>query len=137
MWSQILVGIIGLCGGFIVASGLAALIIGLGIIPRYAGITHTADRILLYEDCTMLGTFFGNLFLLYRWQVSFGIIGLAIVGIFFGLFLGSWIVALGEVVNIFAIMSRRVGLTKGIGFVIIAMGLGKIVGSLLFFCFGW
>ena len=51
MWlvSQIAVGAIGLAGGMVVASGLAALMIGLGIIPRYAGITHTGDSILLYD----------------------------------------------------------------------------------------
>ena len=35
--------------------GLTGLMIGLSIIPRYAGITHTADHILLYEDITFWG----------------------------------------------------------------------------------
>ena len=139
MWlvSQIAVGAIGLAGGMVVASGLAALMIGLGIIPRYAGITHTGDRILLYETCTMLGTIFGNLFYLYRWELPVGTIGLCSVGLLFGIFLGSWVIALGEVVNIFAIMARRVGLTKGIGLVIVSMAAGKIIGSILFFFYGW
>ena len=56
MWQgQIFVGMVGLCGGAVVATALAAFIIELGIIPRYAGITHTAKHILLYEDCLMLG----------------------------------------------------------------------------------
>lgn len=37
MWQQIIMGIIGLCAGFAIASGAVALVIGLGIIPRYAG----------------------------------------------------------------------------------------------------
>lgn len=139
MWllSQITVGAIGLAGGVVVASGLAALMIGLGIIPRYAGITHTGDRVILYETCTMLGTIFGNLFYLYRWELPVGTIGLCIVGLLFGIFLGSWVIALGEVVNIFAIMARRIGLTKGVGLVIISIALGKILGSILFFFYGW
>ena len=49
------------CGGAVVATALAAFIIELGIIPRFAGITHTANHILLYETCLMLGSFLGNL----------------------------------------------------------------------------
>lgn len=138
MWlSQIFLGILGLCGGIIIASALGALMIGLGIIPRFAGITHTADRILLYEDVTILGTILGNLAMLYQWKLPFGTIGLAVTGVLFGIFLGSWVIALGEVVNIFAIMARRVGLTKGIGLVILCMAAGKIIGSWVFFYFGW
>ena len=81
----------------------------------------------------MLGTIFGNLFYLYRWELPVVTIGLCIVGLLFGIFLGSWVIALGEVVNIFAIMARRVGLTKGIGLVIVSMAAGKRIGSILFF----
>ena len=49
------VGMVGLFGGIIIASGLVALLIGLNIIPRYAGITHTANHMLLYENCAMAG----------------------------------------------------------------------------------
>lgn len=52
MLEQIFLGFTGLCSGFIIAGGLTGLMIGLSIIPRYAGITHTADHILLYEDIT-------------------------------------------------------------------------------------
>ena len=51
MWQQIIMGIIGLCAGFAIASGAVALVIGLGIIPRYAGVTKTPEHILWYEDC--------------------------------------------------------------------------------------
>ena len=55
MWQgEILAGIAGLCGGAVVAVALAAFIIELGIIPRFAGITHTANHIFLYENCLML-----------------------------------------------------------------------------------
>lgn len=62
MWQgQVITGITGLCGGAVAATALAAFVIGLGIIPRYAGVTHTANHILLYEDCLMLGAVAGNL----------------------------------------------------------------------------
>ena len=56
MLQQIFLGFIGLCSGFIIAGGLIGLLIGLSIVPRYAGITHTADHIMLYEDITLFGT---------------------------------------------------------------------------------
>ena len=42
-------------------------------------------------------------------------------------------VALGEVVNIYAILVRRIGLVKGIGLVILSLALGKVAVSLWFF----
>jgi len=52
MLQQIFLGFIGLCSGFIIAGGLIGLLIGLSIVPRYAGITHTADymRTLHYSE---------------------------------------------------------------------------------------
>ena len=130
-------GFLGLCFGIVVASGAAAFIISLGIVPRYAQITKTAKRVQLYEDCSMLGAFVGNVLFLYSGRVSLGNMGLAVYGIFAGIFLGSWIIALGEVVNIFSIMARRIGITRGIGWIIIVMAVGKTLGSLIFFWKGW
>ena len=65
MIQQIFLGFLGLCSGVIIAGGLTGLLIGLSIVPRYAGITHTAGHIMLYEDITVLGTVFGNLFYLF------------------------------------------------------------------------
>ena len=55
------------------------------------------------------------------------------MGIGFGMFLGSWIIALGEVVNVFAVMARRIGLKKGTGLVILAIAIGKTLGCLFQF----
>ena len=127
MLRELLAGIVGLCGGMVVATALAAFIIGLGMIPRYAGVTHTGNHLLFYENSLMLGSFLGNLFLLYRIHINLGIWCVALVG--------SWVIALGEVVNVFAIMARRVGLTKGAGLVILSIAVGKVLGSLVqFFC---
>ena len=105
MWQgEILAGIAGLCGGAVVAVALAAFIIELGIIPRFAGITHTANHIFLYENCLMLGSFWGNLIYIYHLSVPFGKIFAGVTGFFFGMFLGGWIIALVEVVNVFAVM---------------------------------
>ncbi|MCI6429890.1 MAG: stage V sporulation protein AB [Oliverpabstia sp.] len=137
MLVKLWLGFLGICFGIIVASGAAAFVISLGLVPRYAGITRTAQNVRLYEDCSMLGAFLGNVLFLYSGRLSLGNAGLAIYGVFAGVFLGSWIIALGEVVNIFSIMARRIGITKGIGLIIIVMAVGKTLGSLLFFWKGW
>ena len=107
-WQQfLLTSATGFCGGAVVATALAAFIISLGIIPRYAGITHTAKHILLYEDFLMLGSILGNLIFIYKIPLPIGQAGEGLMGLFFGMFLGSWIIALGEVVNVFAITAKK------------------------------
>lgn len=130
---EALLGAVGLCMGMTIASGVVAFIISLGIVPRFAGITRSATRVRLYEDCSMVGAVLGNLLFLYWEALPLGNAGLAVYGSFSGIFLGSWVVALGEVVNIYAILVRRIGLVKGIGLVILSMALGKVAGSLWFF----
>ncbi|MCI9198042.1 MAG: stage V sporulation protein AB [Lachnospiraceae bacterium] len=137
MWAQIGMGFLGLCAGGIVASAAVAFLIGLGIIPRYAGITHTADRILLYEDVMMLGALAGNVFYVFHMRILFGAWGLGVYGLFSGIFLGGWILALAEMADIFPVVARRLKFKHGIPAVIIAIALGKMTGSLWFFYKGW
>ena len=107
MWQQIFLGLLGLCSGTIIASGVAGLLIGLSIIPRYAGITHTADHILLYEDMCFLGIFLGNLFCLFRFPLPLGTPFLLLFGVFSGIFLGGWILALAEVADMFPVFYKK------------------------------
>ena len=137
MTSQIVLGIIGLSSGFIVAGGVIALSIGLGIITRYAGLTHTAKRVWLYEDAVLLGGVAGTVMTVYQVSVPLGGIGLAVMGLFSGIFVGSWILALAEIVNLFPVFARRVGLTKGMSLVVAAIALGKILGSMFHFYMRW
>lgn len=137
MFGQIILGLIGLSSGFVVAGGVIALVVGLGIVTRYVGITHTGKHLWLYEDIILLGGIFGVLLTVYRIQVPFGAVGLALLGIGAGVYVGGWILALAEIVNIFPIMARRIGLVRGMSVVIIFMAVGKILGSLLHFYMRW
>lgn len=137
MWQQIFLAFIGLCAGVIIAGGMVGLLIGLSIVPRYAGITHTAEHILLYEDMTLLGTVLGNVYFLFQFPIPLGTPFLIFYGVFSGIFLGSWILALAEVADIIPIFSRRIRLTEGIPKVILAVALGKFLGSMLFYYMGW
>lgn len=137
MTGRIVASAAGLGGGFLVAAGVVALLVGLGIITRFAGITHTALHNRLYETAILTGAVFGNLVTIYEIAVPVGRIGLALLGVTAGMYVGAWVMALAEVVKIFPIFSRRIGLTKGLSLVVISIALGKITGSLLHFYMRW
>ena len=113
----------------IVAGGVSGLLIGLSIVPRYAGITHTADQIFLYEDLTLLGTVAGTVVTLFPIRIPLGPFFLAVCGVFFGIFLGGWILALAEIAKVFPVFARRLKLSQGLSPVIISIAAGKILGS--------
>ena len=132
-----LLALIGGCLGIVVASGTLALIIALGIVVRYVRLTKTPNRIPLYEDSAFVGTLAGALWGLLELPIPIGFLGVVIYGFFTGFFLGGWIVALGEVINVYAIMLRRLKIEKGIGWIFFVMAIGKMAGVLLFYGKGW
>lgn len=135
--AQALIALIGFSSGFIVAGGVVALIVGLGIVTRYIGITRTADRIFWCEDAIFLGAVAGTLLTVYNLRLPLGEWVLGLGGLFVGIFVGSWILALAEVVNVFPVYCRRLGITKGLSWIVITMALGKVSGSLLGFYMRW
>ncbi len=137
MIQQIFLGFLGLCSGVIIAGGLTGLLIGLSIVPRYAGITHTANHIFLYEDMSLLGTVAGTIVTLFPVRIPLGPFFLAVCGVFFGIFLGGWILALAEIAKVFPVFARRLKLTQGLSLVIISIAAGKTFGSLFYYAMGW
>ena len=133
MKEQIFLGFIGFSGGAVVAGGVIALLVGLGVIIRFTGIAHEAKHIWVYEDAICLGGLFGNWLTIYKGSPPFGTPGLFVLGIFSGIFVGGWIMALAEFINIIPVMARRIGLVKGLSLIIIATALGKVVGSMMYF----
>lgn len=132
-----LLGLIGFSSGFIVAGGVVALMVGLGIITRFIGISHTAKKIAFYEDAILLGTIVGTILTTFDVELVLGVWILAVGGIFTGVFVGGWIMALAEVVNVFPVYSRRLGITKGTSWIVLSLAIGKTLGSLWQFYRGW
>lgn len=137
MKEQIFLGVIGLSGGLIIAGGVIALLVGLGVITRFVGLSHMAKHVRVFEDAILFGAVFGTLMTVYQPTVPLEAPGLAVLGLFSGIFVGGWILALAEIVNIFPILARRIGLTKGLSIVVIAIALGKMTGSLMHFYLRW
>ena len=138
MWvKQIIMALIGLSAGSIVAGGLFGFVVSLGIVSDFADRTGTADRIGLYEDAVAVGGILGNLVLLYDIPLTAISPLMGVFGIFSGVFVGCWALALAEVLNVFPIFLRRINLTKGIGFIILGIAIGKVLGATVYFFFGW
>lgn len=137
MWKEILMGVVGLSSGIGVAGGLFALIIALGLVSDFADKTHTAKYVLCYEDAIAAGGILGNLLSIYQVVLPLGQWGAGLYGVFSGIFVGAWAMALTEILNIVPIFSRRIELRRGLNLVILSMVLGRTVGSLLYYYQGW
>lgn len=120
------------CGGLAVAFGTAAFILALGIVPRTAALSATRNCILWYEDCVMTGIFAGMLLEICDTDMAIPAAALIFTGLFGGLFFGCWTIALGEILNMYAVLMRRLRIRVGLGMVIWALSLGKTAGILLY-----
>ena len=129
--------IIGLSAGMVVAAGLFSFIIGLGVVSDFADRTHTGEHILLYEDSVALGGILGNIFFIYQINIPHGTWIAPVFGLFAGIFVGCWSMALAEILNVFPIFIRRVKLLRYVPYLIAAVAIGKGAGALLFFAKGW
>lgn len=141
----------GLCAGFFVAGGVFTVLISVGLVPRFAGKSHTADKIFLYEEMVVFGVIIGIIFSIFHeglpvgeWIVERGIISastwkiigaviLSFFGFFAGIFEGCLALAIAEMLDSIPIFARRISFRKGLGIVILTMAIGKLAGSILYF----
>ena len=139
MWTlrQIFLAVIGISAGAGVAAGLFSFISSLGVVSDFADRTHTGDRIHLYEDCVAAGGILGNIVWVYGIPLRAGWCALCVFGLFGGIFVGCWSMALAEVLDVFPIFIRRVRLVRMVPYLILGMAFGKGLGALLFFYKGW
>ena len=138
MWvRQLLLAVIGLSAGVIVAGGLFSFIIGLGVVSDFADRTHTGAQVFWYEEFIALGGILGNIMYIYRVFIPHGEWLLGFFGLFSGIFVGCWSMALAEILNIFPIFIRRVKLLKCIPYIILSIAIGKGIGAFIFFFNGW
>lgn len=138
MWAQqILLAVIGLSAGVAVSGGLFSFIVELGVIADFADRTHTGDKVLFYEDCTALGGILGNIIYVFHIGIPAGDWGLGIFGIFAGIFVGCWAMALAEILNVFPVFMRRARIVRYMSAFVISLAVGKGLGACLFFFEGW
>ncbi|MCI9315261.1 MAG: hypothetical protein HFI57_09840 [Lachnospiraceae bacterium] len=155
IFQQILLVVIGVSSGLIVSAGVFTVLISVGLIPRFAGKMHVARKIFALEEMVVLGTLAGGFFSIFsdwgkagqfvREHELFGRVAtegvwnlvstafLIIFGVFAGIFVGCLALAIAEMLDTIPIFARRIGFRHGLGVAILAVALGKLTGSLIYF----
>lgn len=157
---NLFLALLGACAGFGVSGGVFTTLIAIGLVPRFAGKTHTAKHIFLYEEMVVFGTVFGGIITVflpfikvYEWMGDewtqkgmfyegvfsgglypvTGTVLLLVYGLFAGIFVGCLAIAIAEMLDSIPIFARRSKFRHGIGIAILCMALGKTLGSLIYF----
>ena len=133
---QLFLGILGLCAGGVIAAGVFAFIVTIGVVIRLIAKTHTAKHIRRVEDFIVAGGTLGNIANLYGISIPGGLPVMLLFGLGSGIFVGCLIMSLAETLNSLPVLSRRIRLAAGIQYVILAMAVGKGIGEFLFFFTG-
>lgn len=122
--------IIGFAGGMAVGGGFVAFLTLLGIIPRLAQLSKTTKLINVYGACVILGTQVGTYFTFTNIHFHQGPLLLMIWGSFHGIFIGMLAASLTEILNVFPIISKRIGMKQFLYSFLMAIVFGKVTGSL-------
>ena len=148
---QLLLIVTGASYGLLSAAGVFTVLVAVGLIPRFAGKTHTARYVLFYEEMVIFGTLTGAVLSVFSrycqfgawWQQRFpqylnvlqgiGIFWQAAFGLFSGMFIGCLALAIAEMLDSIPILARRISFRHGIGLAILSIAIGKVCGSLLYF----
>jgi stage V sporulation protein AB len=131
-WGRLLSVLVGFSGGVVIAGGVFAFIAIIGIIPRLMQKTKTSKYVFLYENIIVIGGVLGSTAMIWDKRIPIGKIGAAIIGFSFGIFVGCLAVSLAEILDVIPIMTRRISIKKGIGFFLISVAIGKMIGALIY-----
>ncbi len=147
----LLLVIFGASYGLLAAAGVFTVFVAVGLIPRFAGRTHTGKNVVLYEEMVIFGTLFGcalSVFARYcgigawlqelfprRTDILLCLGGAlqAVFGLFAGMFIGCLALAIAEMLDSIPIFARRISFRHGLGLAVLSMAAGKLCGSLAYF----
>ena len=124
---NICLALLGFSAGITAAGGLFSFIIGLGVISDFADRTHTGEQVMLYEDAVAAGGSLGAVISVYHPAIPFAGCLLPVMGLFGGIFVGCWAMALTEMLDLFPIFIRRIRMVRGIAAVMIWKRSGRII----------
>lgn len=143
--------ILGASYGLLAAAGVFTVLVAVGLVPRFAGKTHTGKKVVLYEEMVIFGTLFGCVLSVFARYCQIGawlqerlpaqteiLLGVGkgfqvIFGTFAGMFIGCLALAIAEMLDSIPIFARRISFRHGLGFAILGMAAGKLCGSLVYF----
>lgn len=121
---------IGFAGGLAVGVGFVAFLTVLRIIPRLIQLSKTEKYLSVYSTCVIIGTLFGTYLSFTDNPLAQPAVFLIIMGSFHGIFNGMLIAALTEILNVFPLIFKRIGIERHLLWLLMALVFGKISGSL-------
>lgn len=129
--ANIFAALLGLAGGLAVGSALVALLIVLDLIPRLAQVANAYRMSIWFETAVISGSLYWTFADFMNWRLSLpsGFF-LSTTGLIDGMFVGMLAAALTEVMNVLPIMAKRMNLSDYMVGLVMAMVLGKTLGSL-------
>ena len=125
--------LIGLASGFAVASGIFAFITMLGIIPRLAARTKTANHVVWYETMIIAGGALGNIWIVFEIPMPLTSIFLAVYGVPHQELcraLHRQAKSLAEMLRVIPILVNRLQIKEAFYLIPLAIAIGKITGTL-------
>lgn len=128
---QLILFIIGISEGIVVGSSIAAFITLLDIVPRLAQLTNSTSKINIYEKTLIISVVIVTLVTFFKIKLNMSKYLLIPIGLVMGIFIGLLAAALAEVVNVIPVLSRRLNIKEYVYIVLIALSLGKVIGSLI------
>ncbi|TGB04470.1 stage V sporulation protein AB [Halobacillus salinus] len=128
MW--IVESLIGIASGIAVGTGFVAVLTVAGIVPRLMQLSGSESKVRYYELAIILGVFAGIYLSFGDTSISISVVGVAIWGLLHGIFIGMLAAALAEVLNVFPLLFKRIGVEGFLIPLLMALVLGKIFGSL-------
>ncbi len=121
---------IGFSSGVIIGGGFVAILTVLGVIPRLVQISRSVKLVNNYAASVILGVLFGTYLSFTEITWDQPLVILLVWGSIHGIFNGMLAAALAEILNVFPLLSKRIGLEKFIFLLLMAIVFGKITGSL-------
>jgi len=128
----LLLVLMGLSGGLITGTGLAAVLSALHLPARLSALTYTRRANRLYELSLTGGAWVAAWWLPFPFYLRLPAATLALAGLFTGAFVGMLASALAETIGVVPVAARRTGVGALIGKVVWAVAAGKIIGSLVY-----
>lgn len=137
--------------GLLAAAGVFTVLAAVGLVPRFAGRTHTGRYVKVYEEMVIFGTLTGCVLSIFSrycqfgawWQRHFpdqpgllygtGTLIQMVFGLFAGMFVGCLALAIAEMLDSIPILARRISFRHGLGLAVVSMAAGKLCGSLIYF----
>lgn len=126
----LIVIMIGLANGLAVGGGFVAFLTLLGVAPRLTQLTKTKKYVHYYIWALVVGAQCGAWASLHSFTFHFSGLWTIVIGLMAGMFIGMLAAALTEVLNVIPIVVKRIGLYDRIVYLLMALAIGKICGSL-------